>query len=111
MSRDRYKTVTSKESFVLLISASPQEAMGEATFLSESMPGVVSPVPVRPVTLKEVKEAAAKLKGIEGKHFNALLALRWALEAQDNLAIANAKERMERVYQLQEAGQRAPRSA
>jgi hypothetical protein len=67
------------------------------------MPGVVSPVPVRPVTLKDVKETAVKLKGIEGKQFNALLALRGALEAQDNLAMAKAKERMEQVYQLQES--------
>lgn len=102
MTRDHYETVTSKESFAILIPASREEAMGEATFLSESMPGVVSPVSVRPVTSRDVKDAAAKLKGVDGKQFNALLALRGALEARDELALADARERMERVYQLRE---------
>jgi hypothetical protein len=102
MKRDRYITVTSKESFALLIQASPEEAMGEATFLPESMPGVVSPIPVRPVTPTEMRSAGAKLKGAAGEQFFALLALRGALEARDELALARATERMEHVYQLQE---------
>jgi hypothetical protein len=100
--RDRYETVTRKESFVLLIPASPEEAMGDATFLSESMPGVVSPVPVRPFTSKDLKDAATKLKGADGKQFDALLALRGALEARDDLALADARERIEQVYRLRE---------
>jgi hypothetical protein len=102
VTRDHYKTVTNKESFVILIATSPEEAMGEATFLPESMPGVVSPVPVRPVTSKDVKDAAAKLKGVDAKQFDALLALRGALEARDELALDDARGRMERVYQLRE---------
>jgi|GEM_PF-1763953 len=103
MKRDHNKTVTSKESFAILIqAASTDEAMGEATFLSESMPGVVSPVPVRPVTPKDLKSAATNLKGVDGKQFNALLALRRALEARDDLALADATERLEQVYQLRE---------
>lgn len=104
MNRDRYETVTRKESFAILIPASPEEAMGEATFQPESMPGFGSPVYVRPFTLKDMKDAAGKLKGVDRKQFDALLALRGALETGDKLALADARERMERVYQLWEIG-------
>lgn len=102
MKRDRYKTVTGKESFAILIQASSGQATGEATFLSESMTGTASSVPVRPVTLKDVKETAAKLRGINGKQFDALLALRGALEARDELAIADARKRMESARESRE---------
>jgi hypothetical protein len=49
-----------------------------------------------------VKNAAAKLKGVEAKQFDALVALRGALEARDELALASATTRMEEVYQSQE---------
>jgi hypothetical protein len=99
MERDRYKTVTNKESFAILIPASPEEAMGEATFLCE----LGQPVPVRAVTGNELRIAGVKMRGVEGDQFFALLALRGALEARDELALAKAKERLEKVYRLREA--------
>lgn len=96
MSRDRYKTVTSKESFVLLIPASADAAVGEATFLSETSPDL--PAFVRPVSANDIKSAARSLKGNEALQFDALLALKGGLETQDALVIAGAVERVERVY-------------
>jgi hypothetical protein len=99
MERDQYKTVTSKESFAILIPASPEEAIGEATFEME----LGSPRPVRAVTLQELKNAAMEMKGADAAHFFALLALRGALEAGDKLALDKAIERMEGAYRLREA--------
>lgn len=81
---------------MLLVPASADAAMGEATFLSESLPGAA--VFVRPVNPDEIKSEARKLKGVEATQFDALLALRRALEAQDDLVMADAIQRMERVY-------------
>ncbi|HEX4021725.1 MAG TPA: hypothetical protein VHX63_11300 [Acidobacteriaceae bacterium] len=72
--------------------------MGEATFGSELGPAT----PVRPVTLKEVIATGRKIRGLDGKEFSALLALREALEACDELALAKAKERLQEVYRLKE---------
>jgi hypothetical protein len=99
MNRDRYETVTSKEIFAILIPTSPDKAMGEATFQMELGP----PVPVRAVTLQELKSAARKMKEVEGDYFLALLTLRGALEARDELLMAKAKERLEKVYRSREA--------
>jgi hypothetical protein len=99
MRRDRDYTVTGKESFSLLVEAvPPQAAMGEATFFTE----IGAPLPVRPVELDELKDFARKLRGVDGKEFDALLALRGALETRDTLALAKAKERLEEVYRLRE---------
>lgn len=99
MNRDRYKTVTSKESFAILIPTSPDKAMGEATFQME----LGRPVPVRAVTLQELKSASRTMRGVEGAYFLALLTLKAALEARDELVMAKAKERLEKVYRLREA--------
>jgi len=99
MERDQYKTVTSRESFTILIPASPEEAIGEATFQME----LGRPQPVRAVTLQEVKNAAREMKGATAAHFFALLALRGALESGDRMALDKAKERMEGAYRLREA--------
>jgi hypothetical protein len=99
MKRDCNKTVTNKDSFALLIQAVPPETpMGEATFGIEIGPAT----PVRPVTLKEVIATGRKMRGWDGKEFSALLALRGALEACDELALAKAKERLQDVYRLKE---------
>lgn len=99
MSRDSNDTVTKNRGFALLVHAvPPQASMGEATFLAEIGP----PVPVRPVTLEELKMVAKKLRGVHAKEFDALLALRGAIEAQDELALAKAKERLQEVYRLRE---------
>ena len=82
-----------------MLPASPSEAMGEATFASEAF----GPSHVRAITLNEVKTAAKKLRGAEAARFDALLALKGALESGDKLAMAKAKERLERAYQLKEA--------
>jgi hypothetical protein len=99
MIRDQYKTVTSKGSFAILIPASRKEAIGEATFQIE----VGKIQPVRAVTLQDLKKTAKGLKGAEGARFDALLALKGALEAGDKLALAKAKERLERAYQMRES--------
>jgi hypothetical protein len=104
VTRDSYKTVTSKESFALLIPASPKDATGEATFQME----LGAPQPVRAVTLPELKAAAKKLKGSAGAMFFALLALRDALESRDELALQAAKQRLERAYVLRESEAPAP---
>ena len=97
MSRNRYKTVTSKESFAVLIQAlSPQQADGNATF----MQGRSSTIHVRAVTLDELRTAARNMNKVDGEQFSALLALRGALEARDGLALAKATERLERARQL-----------
>jgi hypothetical protein len=98
MNRDRYKPVTGKESFAILIPTSPDKAMGEATFQME----LGRPVPVRAVTLQELKSASRTIKGVEGDYFLALLTLKAALEARDELVMAKAKERLEKVYRLRE---------
>src|SRR6185295_19039569 len=102
MDRDHYITVTGKESFALLIPASPEEAVGEATFQME----LGGPQPVRPFTLSDRKQMARKMKGVAGDHFFALLALRDALESGDTLMLNNARERLERIYHLRESEQR-----
>jgi hypothetical protein len=95
VNRDRYKTVTG---FVLLVQASESDAIGEPTFLSE----LELSTGVRPISLEEIKREARQLKGVDSEHFNALLALRGALESQDNLALKRASERMEKVYRMRE---------
>jgi hypothetical protein len=104
--RDPYKTVTSKESFAILIPTSPEKAMGEATFQQE----FGQPVPVRAVTLEELKSAPRKMKGEAGDYFLALLTLKGALEGRDELQFAKAKDRLEKVYRLREAAQAASQS-
>jgi hypothetical protein len=99
MNRVRYETVTRKESFAILIPASPDEASGEATFQME----FGGPQFVRAIRLQELKKTARALKGAAAAHFFALLALRGALETGDKLALANAEEHLERAYQLREA--------
>jgi hypothetical protein len=42
------------------------------------------------------------MKGAAGAHFFAVLALRGALEANDDLQLAKAKERLEHAYQMRE---------
>lgn len=99
MKRDRYKTVTNKESFALLVEAVPPETpMGEATFGIEIGPAT----PVRPVKLKELIDTGRNMKGLDGKEFFALLFLRGALEARDDLALAKAEERLQEVHRLKE---------
>jgi hypothetical protein len=99
MNRDQYKTVTSKESFALLIPAEKAEAEGEATFLME----FGGPRQVRAVRLEDLRKYAKALRGTAAAHFGALLALRGALESRDDLALATAMERMSRVYELRKA--------
>jgi len=82
-----------------LIPASEGDAEGEATFLME----LGGPQHVRAVTLKEVRKTAKELKGAVAAHFDALLAMRDALESQDELALSNAKGRLKRAYRLREA--------
>jgi hypothetical protein len=95
MKRDHYDTVSLESGFAILVQVySPEEATGEATFLSESF----SPY-VRAVTLLEMKRAARGLKGQEADEFSALLALKGALESQDPLAMENAMARLGRVYE------------
>jgi hypothetical protein len=99
VTRDQYKTVTSKESFAILIPASEWEAEGEATFQME----LGGPQHVRAATLKEMRKTAKELKGAIAAHFDALLAMRGALESRDELALSSAKDRLERAYGLWEA--------
>jgi CII-binding regulator of phage lambda lysogenization HflD len=97
MSRDHYKTVTNKESFTIVIHAlPPQQADGKATF----MQGVGSTIDVHAVTLDDLKTASRELNKLDGERFSALVAIRGSLESRDNLALAKAKERLERVQQL-----------
>jgi hypothetical protein len=98
MKRDQYKTVTDKQSFAILIPTWPEEAMGEATFEKE----IGTPQPVRPITVEELKKAARKLSGVDGDLFFALLALRGALEAHDELMLVKAEKRLENAYLLRE---------
>lgn len=92
VTRDQNKTVTKKENFALLVQAdSPAKAAGEATFLL----GLGFRVFVRAATLDELKRTARKMPRPDGEQFSALLALRAALEARDEFAIARAKERVE----------------
>lgn len=73
--------------------------MGEATFQME----LGQPVPVRAVSLEELRSAQRAMKGAERDYFSALLTLRDALEARDELTITKAKERLEKVYRSREA--------
>lgn len=110
MTRDHYKTVTSKESFALLIrSYSPDGGTEDGTFLppitkkeANSSEVTFLSNPVRAVTLQEIRKAAREMRGAEGDRFYALLALKGALESKDEVALAKVKERMERVYQVRE---------
>ena len=96
--------------FTLLIrSHAGEEGTDEGTFLPPTMKiapyrseVTFLPSPVRVVTLQEIKKSAKEMKGSKGDRFYALLALRGALESKDELALAKAKERMERVYQVRE---------
>jgi hypothetical protein len=99
VTRDRYKTVTSKESFVILVPASPENAAGEGNFLGE----LYGPQPVRVVTLPELKKEGLKLRDSAGAMFFALLALRDALESRDDLALQDSKARLERAYLLRKS--------
>ena len=98
MIRDRNKTVINKESFDILIPASRAEAAGEATFGVEFGP----PKPVRIFTKDDRQRAIKRINGKEGKLFDALLALRGALESRDALQIEAARARLERFYRLRE---------
>ncbi len=99
MKRNTDITVTGKESFAILVGTVPPETpMGEATFGIEIGP----PIPVRPITLKDLKSAARKMNRVDGKEFSALLALRGALETGDKLELARTKERLEEVYLLRQ---------
>lgn len=100
MTRDQYKTVTSKESFAILIPASPEEATGEATFKNELFR---TPQSVRVVTFDELKKVARRLKGATAAHFSALLALKGALEANDELQLGAARERLAHAYRMRES--------
>ena len=93
MKRNQYKTVTSKESFAILIPASGAEEEGEATFLVE----FGGPPKVRAATLKDLRKTAKELKGAVAAHFDALLAMRSALESRDELALSKAKDRLGRA--------------
>jgi hypothetical protein len=100
VTRDPIQPVTNGTTFALLVHAvPPQAATGVATFFAEL--GV--PVPVHLVALEELKKTARELRGLHAKEFDALLALRGAVEAKDELALADAKERLEQVYRLREA--------
>jgi hypothetical protein len=98
MQRNHNQTVT--DEFVLLVPASPSEALGEATFLPEWFAGSLYSSDVRPITLDEIREVARKLDGGRAAQFGALLALRGALERDDTLALGEALKRMENVYRL-----------
>jgi hypothetical protein len=98
MNRDRYKTVTSKESFAILIPASPEEAVDKATFKME----FGSPPPVRPFDVEAAKKANSKLSGADAAHFGALLAMRGALESADDLALSKALGRLQHAHELRE---------
>jgi hypothetical protein len=100
VNRDRYKTVTNKESFVLLIPASRNASEGEATFLNEGVSGL--PDFVRSVGAHDIERAERSLKGPEATKFSALLALRGALEADDPLAMRDAVKRIKSAYSLEE---------
>jgi hypothetical protein len=55
---------------------------------------------VRPFTLNDLRKTAREMKGEDGARFLAVLAMKGALEAGDNLALANAKERLKRAQLL-----------
>lgn len=80
---------------ILVQAVPPHRPMGETTF----GPEIGHPLHVRPITLDDLKLTAGKMGDIEGKEFSALLALRGALEANDDLAMASAKQRLEGIYQ------------
>lgn len=96
MIRDRYKHVT--DSFDILIPTARANAEGEATFGDE----FGRSKPVRVFTEADRKKAARQMSGMEGKRFDALLALKGALEAKDALQLEGAKERLERFYRMRE---------
>ena len=107
MNRDRNEHVTNQKGFALLVQAvPPQVSMGVATFFVE----IGAPLPVRPVTREELKIVAKKLRGTDGKEFDALLQLRGALEAQDELALAKAKEALQEVSRLRQKEDTSRRS-
>jgi hypothetical protein len=90
MTRNRNEAVTQ---FAILLPASHDEATGEATFETEL--GV--PTPVRLFSSADRQLMARKLRGAEGDHLFALLALRDALESKDAIALERAKDRLEKV--------------
>jgi hypothetical protein len=97
MLRNPCKTVTSKESFALLVQAvSSLEATGKASFVD----GLGPAIHVRAVTLREIRQTAKTMEAQIRDHFYALLSLRDAIEARDEMAIANAKERVKRIRLL-----------
>jgi hypothetical protein len=87
-----------------VVPASPKEATGEATFQMD----LGAPQPIRAVTVAELKKEAVKLRGSAGAMFFALLALRDALESRDELALQDAKQRLERAYLLRESEASVP---
>lgn len=84
---------------MILVRALPEDATGEATF----NPEFIRPRLVRAVTLADLRKEAKKMVGAEGKHFSSLLALRDALQAHDDLALANAKKMLEHAYDMRES--------
>jgi hypothetical protein len=97
MKRDHDEPVTQNQGFTILVYAlPPQRADGKATFMA----GGGSTIDVRAVSLKELRLAVREMSKAEGEQFSALLALRGALEACDNLALGRATERLGRVRQL-----------
>jgi hypothetical protein len=76
--------------------------MGEATFAPE-----LGFRPVHPVTVEELKSTAKNLRGTDGEEFSALLALKGALEAKDELLLGRARERLRQVYRQQRKGRKS----
>ena len=99
MIRDRNNAVTkSKDAFDILIPATHGDAVGEATFEDE----FGSPKLVRHFTRDDREQMIRKMRGAEGKHFDALLALKAALESRDPLQLQDAKVRLDQVYRMRE---------
>jgi hypothetical protein len=98
MKRVRYEAVTNKESFVLLVPSSAEDANGEASFAREYGYSVL----VRAVSLAEIRKTGMNMRGIDGDLYLALLTLRGALEARDGLVLVKAEERLEMFYQKRE---------
>ena len=100
--RDSYKTVTVEPGTALdiLIKATTAEAEGEATWENE-LSG--RPRPVRVFTTRDRKAASSQLKDGEAKLFDALLALRGALESRDPLQEEKAKNMLEEFYRIRES--------
>ena len=84
-----------------MIPTSPEKAMGDAVFLMEMGEQDFT----RQATLEDFKLAARKLKGSDAKRFDALMALRDAMQQKDDIAMDRAKDRMEKVYAMAEKEQ------